>query len=302
MALKTYNPTTPGRRQLTLVDRSHLWKGKPEKALTEGLTKSGGRNNLGRLTARRRGGGHKRSLSHRRLQAAEVRRPGEGRAARIRSEPLRLHRADPLLGRRDLLHHRAAAPGGRRHGRLRRAGRREARQRHAAPRHSRRHDHSQRGAQDRPRRADRARRRLLCADRRPRPRLRDPPAEFRRAAARQRRLHGDDRRGLQSGPLERLDRQGGPQPLARLAAVGARRRHEPDRPSAWRRRGPQLAAAGIRSRRGASRPRARRPAPTRRRRNTSCARGTPARGAEAGIRRKTWRAQFGKARSSTATF
>ncbi len=61
MAMKTYNPTTPSRRQLSLVDRSQLWKGKPVKALTEGLTKSGGRNNLGRLTARRRGGGHKRA-------------------------------------------------------------------------------------------------------------------------------------------------------------------------------------------------------------------------------------------------
>jgi large subunit ribosomal protein L2 len=61
MAMKTYNPTTPGRRQLTLVDRSQLWKGKPVKALTEGSAKSGGRNNLGRLTARRRGGGHKRA-------------------------------------------------------------------------------------------------------------------------------------------------------------------------------------------------------------------------------------------------
>jgi large subunit ribosomal protein L2 len=59
--MKTYNPTTPGRRQLSLVDRSQLWKGKPVKALTEGLVKSGGRNNLGRLTARRRGGGHKRA-------------------------------------------------------------------------------------------------------------------------------------------------------------------------------------------------------------------------------------------------
>ena len=48
MALKTYNPTTPGQRQLVLVDRSELWKGKPEKGLTEGLTKSGGRNNTGR--------------------------------------------------------------------------------------------------------------------------------------------------------------------------------------------------------------------------------------------------------------
>ncbi|MEM7169579.1 MAG: 50S ribosomal protein L2 [Pseudomonadota bacterium] len=60
MALKTYNPTTPGRRTLVLVDRGDLWKGKPVKKLTEGLTKSGGRNNHGRITARRRGGGHKR--------------------------------------------------------------------------------------------------------------------------------------------------------------------------------------------------------------------------------------------------
>jgi len=60
MALRTYNPTTPGRRGLVLVDRSDLWKGDPVKKLTEGLTKTGGRNNLGRLTARRRGGGHKR--------------------------------------------------------------------------------------------------------------------------------------------------------------------------------------------------------------------------------------------------
>ena len=61
MALKTYNPTTPGQRGLILVDRSALHKGKPVKKLTEGLTKSGGRNNAGRITARRRGGGHKRS-------------------------------------------------------------------------------------------------------------------------------------------------------------------------------------------------------------------------------------------------
>ncbi len=60
MALKSYNPTTPGQRQLVIVDRSGLWKGKPVKKLTEGLTKSGGRNNSGRITARRRGGGHKR--------------------------------------------------------------------------------------------------------------------------------------------------------------------------------------------------------------------------------------------------
>jgi len=61
MALKTYNPTSPGRRQLVTVDRSGLWKGKPVKSLTEGLSKTGGRNNTGRITANHRGGGHKRS-------------------------------------------------------------------------------------------------------------------------------------------------------------------------------------------------------------------------------------------------
>ena len=60
MALKTYNPTTSGRRGLVLIDRAGLWKGKPEKSLTEGLRNKGGRNNNGRITARRRGGGHKR--------------------------------------------------------------------------------------------------------------------------------------------------------------------------------------------------------------------------------------------------
>jgi len=60
MALKQYKPNTPSQRGLVLVDRSELWKGKPVKALTEGLNKSGGRNNKGRITSRHRGGGHKR--------------------------------------------------------------------------------------------------------------------------------------------------------------------------------------------------------------------------------------------------
>ncbi len=61
MALKQYKPVTSSQRGLVLVDRSALYKGKPVKGLTVGLSKSGGRNNLGRVTARRRGGGHKRS-------------------------------------------------------------------------------------------------------------------------------------------------------------------------------------------------------------------------------------------------
>ena len=61
MALKTFKPTTPSLRQLVIVDRSELYKGKPVKTLTEGKTSKGGRNNHGRVTVRFRGGGHKQS-------------------------------------------------------------------------------------------------------------------------------------------------------------------------------------------------------------------------------------------------
>ncbi len=60
MALKQFNPTSPGRRQLVLVDKSELHKGRPEKSLVEGLTKSGGRGGNGRIAVRFRGGGAKR--------------------------------------------------------------------------------------------------------------------------------------------------------------------------------------------------------------------------------------------------
>ena len=60
MALKKYKPVTPTMRHLVLVDHSELHKGKPVKTLTEGLSEKAGRNNHGRITARRRGGGHKR--------------------------------------------------------------------------------------------------------------------------------------------------------------------------------------------------------------------------------------------------
>jgi len=62
MALKTFKPTTPSLRQLVIVDRSGLWKGKPVKALTRGKSEAGGRNNHGHITANHRGGGHKRRL------------------------------------------------------------------------------------------------------------------------------------------------------------------------------------------------------------------------------------------------
>jgi len=59
MALKQYRPTTPGQRQLVLIDRSGLHKGGPVKSLTEGKHSKGGRNNTGRIVVRYQGGGHK---------------------------------------------------------------------------------------------------------------------------------------------------------------------------------------------------------------------------------------------------
>ena len=61
MALKTFKPITPSLRQLVIVDRSELYKGKPVKTLTEGKSSKGGRNNTGRITVRFRGGGHKQA-------------------------------------------------------------------------------------------------------------------------------------------------------------------------------------------------------------------------------------------------
>lgn len=61
MALKTFKPITPSLRQLVIVDRSELYKGKPVKTLTEGKSSAGGRNNTGRVTVRFRGGGHKQA-------------------------------------------------------------------------------------------------------------------------------------------------------------------------------------------------------------------------------------------------
>lgn len=81
MALKTYKPTSPGRRQLVLVDRSGLWKGDPVKALTEGRREKGGRNNHGRITVRYRGGGHKQ-----RLRNVDFKRRKEGVADVVRLE------------------------------------------------------------------------------------------------------------------------------------------------------------------------------------------------------------------------
>ncbi len=60
MAVKKYKPTSPARRGMSIVVDEQLSKGKPEKSLLRKLNRSGGRNSYGRITARHRGGGHKR--------------------------------------------------------------------------------------------------------------------------------------------------------------------------------------------------------------------------------------------------
>ncbi|MBX9570842.1 MAG: 50S ribosomal protein L2 [Candidatus Obscuribacterales bacterium] len=61
MPIRKVNPTSPGRRGMTLPDFSDITKDKPEKSLVTHIKRHGGRNNVGRLTVRHKGGGHKRA-------------------------------------------------------------------------------------------------------------------------------------------------------------------------------------------------------------------------------------------------
>jgi large subunit ribosomal protein L2 len=87
MALKNYKPVTPAQRQLVLVDRAGLHKGKPVKALTEGKISRGGRNNNGRITVRFRGGGHKQT--YRRVDFKRAVRDVPAKVERIEYDPNR---------------------------------------------------------------------------------------------------------------------------------------------------------------------------------------------------------------------
>jgi large subunit ribosomal protein L2 len=87
MALKNYNPITPSLRGTVLVDRSELHRGKPVKALTEGQTGTGGRNNAGRITSRFRGGGHKQR--YRIIDFKRAKRNVVGTVERLEYDPNR---------------------------------------------------------------------------------------------------------------------------------------------------------------------------------------------------------------------
>ena len=87
MALKNYNPVTPGQRQLVLIDRAGLHAGAPVKALTEGKISSGGRNNSGAITSRYRGGGHKKA--YRRIDFKRRRFDAPAKVERLEYDPNR---------------------------------------------------------------------------------------------------------------------------------------------------------------------------------------------------------------------
>src|SRR5919205_3773585 len=78
MALKTYKPTSPGRRLTTSPDFSEITKDYPERSLTAPLKSTGGRNVYGRMTTRHRGGGHKQ-----RLRLIDWRREKDGVPAKV---------------------------------------------------------------------------------------------------------------------------------------------------------------------------------------------------------------------------
>jgi len=80
MAIKSYNPTTPSRRNMTVSDFAEITVDAPLKSLTKGKKSTGGRNNLGRITTRFRGGGNKR-----RLRAIDFKRDKDGIPAKVTS-------------------------------------------------------------------------------------------------------------------------------------------------------------------------------------------------------------------------
>jgi large subunit ribosomal protein L2 len=78
MPVRKFKPTSPGRRFMSVSTFDEITKSKPEKSLTEKLTKKGGRNNYGRLTMRHQGGGHKR-----RYRVIDFKRTKDGIPAKV---------------------------------------------------------------------------------------------------------------------------------------------------------------------------------------------------------------------------
>ena len=220
MPVRRFKPTSPGRRFMTVSDFAEVTKSKPEKALTEKLTKKGGRNNNGRITTRHQGGGHKRRYRVIDFKRTQGRHPGEGRRDRVRPEPLGADRAAPLRRRLQGLHPRPRRPARRLRGAVGPRRRHQARQRAAAREHPDRHARPQRRAEARQGRPDGALGRLGHPARRQGRGLRDAAPPLGRDAPRAPHLPRDGRPGRQRRPRQHHRRQGR---AARAGSASARR-------------------------------------------------------------------------------
>ena len=235
MPIRKYNPTSPGRRFQTVQVFDEITTTEPYKPLVEPLRKSGGRNNHGELTSWWRGGGHKRN--YRIIDFKRDKRDIPATVATVEYDPNRSARI-ALLTYADGEKRYILQPAGLKVGDTIVVGRQRrhpAGQRAAAQEHSARHADAQRGAEAGQGRPDRAQRRVVGAARGQGRRVRLGEDAVGRDPQDQRRVPGDDRSGRQRRPRERLDRQGGAEPLAGQAAARARRRDEPGGSPARRR-------------------------------------------------------------------
>ncbi len=104
MGIKTYNPYTPSRRQMTGSDFSEITKTTPEKSLLDSKKRKAGRNAQGKITVRHRGGGAKKKYRIVDFKRKKDGIPAKGNRYRVRSEQKREHRTDLLCRRREGLH------------------------------------------------------------------------------------------------------------------------------------------------------------------------------------------------------
>ena len=273
MPLRSYKPTSAGRRFMTRSTFEEITTDEPHKPLLEAQKRGSGRNNQGRLTVRHRGGGEKRHYRRIDFKRDKFGVPGPARDDRVRPEPLGADRPAALSRRREALHAGpertarwatswSAAPGV------------EARVGNALPLadiplgttiHNIELVPGKGGQIVRSagavgpaaRQGGRLRRRC------------DSPRA--RCGACSTRCIGHRRPGGQPGPREPEHRQGRTRPPHGPAARGARRGDEPARPSARRRRGQVARPACRRRHRGASRRWATARAATRSRGASSCA-------------------------------
>ena len=244
MATRSFKPTSPGRRFMSVSDFAEVTKSEPEKSL------------LGPAPAARRpqrqrphhdappGRRPQAPLPHHRLQAPEGRRAGQGRRDRVRPQPLGAHRAAALRRRREGLHPRAAT--GSRSARSCSPGPTSTCGRATACRCSAdpdRHHGARHRAAPRPGRQDGPLRRHAAPARGQGGRARAAAPAVRRAAPRRPSVPRHGRPGRQPDAPERDGRQGRSLALARQAPGRARHRDEPGRPPARRRRGQEQGLA-----------------------------------------------------------